>query len=88
MDVRKCIGPFRYTLNNRLATSPLLRLEERWEACDQPMVFSLFIWGGTEPNRTVTCMVLKIRLTTAVLQLLTAMNFVGLDMMLSVDQAA
>ncbi|GFW44166.1 hypothetical protein TNCV_3855271 [Trichonephila clavipes] len=42
----------------RLASSPLVRLvegKERWEATDVlPQN-----WGGTELNRTVTCMMLK-----------------------------
>ncbi|GFV99428.1 uncharacterized protein TNCV_1513981 [Trichonephila clavipes] len=49
------------TLNSRRAASPLVRLvegEERWEAFDHPSVLPLN-WGGTEPNHTVTCMVLK-----------------------------
>ncbi|GFT18064.1 uncharacterized protein TNCV_423311 [Trichonephila clavipes] len=50
------------TLNSRRAASPLVRLvqgEERWEASDQPQSVLPLNWGGTEPNRTVTCMVLK-----------------------------
>ncbi|GFW24576.1 uncharacterized protein TNCV_2404411 [Trichonephila clavipes] len=45
----------------RRAASPLARLveEERWEAPDHPQVVLPPNWGGTEQNRTVTCMVLK-----------------------------
>ncbi|GFW54091.1 uncharacterized protein TNCV_3828991 [Trichonephila clavipes] len=62
MDVCKCIVPLRHegTLNSRRATSPLVWLVkgvERWEASDHPLNRD-----GTKPNRTVTCMVL--RLTT------------------------
>ncbi|GFT93608.1 uncharacterized protein TNCV_677441 [Trichonephila clavipes] len=51
------LSPIRYS-----AASPLVRLvegEERWEASDHPQGVLLLNWGGTEPNRTVTCMVLK-----------------------------
>ncbi|GFW77710.1 transposable element Tc1 transposase [Trichonephila clavipes] len=50
------------TLNSRRAASPLVRLvkgEERWEAFDHPKSVLPLIWGGTEPNHTDTCMVLK-----------------------------
>ncbi|GFV71808.1 uncharacterized protein TNCV_4868921 [Trichonephila clavipes] len=50
------------TLNNSRAASPLVRLvemEERWEALDHPQSILLQNWGGIEPNRTVTCLVLK-----------------------------
>ncbi|GFS62225.1 uncharacterized protein TNCV_477441 [Trichonephila clavipes] len=55
--------PLRHggTLNSRRAASPLVRLvegEERWEAPGHQGVLPLS-WGGTEQNRTVTCMVLK-----------------------------
>ncbi|GFU62805.1 hypothetical protein TNCV_4278891 [Trichonephila clavipes] len=46
------------TLNSRRAASSLGRLvegEERWEAPDTSKVFSLQNWGGTKPNRIVTC---------------------------------
>ncbi|GFX72187.1 uncharacterized protein TNCV_1954631 [Trichonephila clavipes] len=64
MDVCKCIVPARHggTLNSRRAASPLVRLvegEERWEASDHPQSVLSLNWGGIEPNRTVTCMVLK-----------------------------
>ncbi|GFW23221.1 uncharacterized protein TNCV_3803211 [Trichonephila clavipes] len=64
MDVCKCIVPSRQggTLNSRGAASPLVRLvkgEERWEASDHPQSVLPLNWGGIEPNRTVTCMVLK-----------------------------
>ncbi|GFW22434.1 uncharacterized protein TNCV_1431851 [Trichonephila clavipes] len=62
MDVCKCIVSLRHggTLNRRQAASSLVRLvegEERWEATDYQGV--LLNWGGTELNRTFTCMVLK-----------------------------
>ncbi|GFT86792.1 uncharacterized protein TNCV_4163721 [Trichonephila clavipes] len=50
------------TLNNRRAASPLVWLvegEERWKAPHHPHGFLSLNWGGTEQNRTVTCMVLK-----------------------------
>ncbi|GFW91166.1 uncharacterized protein TNCV_1808871 [Trichonephila clavipes] len=64
MDVCKCIVHARHggTLNSRRAASPLVRLVEgegRWKASDHPQSVLPLIWGGIEPNRTVTCMVLK-----------------------------
>ncbi|GFU83551.1 uncharacterized protein TNCV_4218111 [Trichonephila clavipes] len=64
MHVCKCIVPLQHggTLNIRRATSPLVWLvegEERWEASDQPQRVLPLNWRGTEPNRTVTCMVLN-----------------------------
>ncbi|GFW01143.1 uncharacterized protein TNCV_1763811 [Trichonephila clavipes] len=64
MDVCKCIVPSwnESTLNNRRATSPLVRLvegEARWEVSDNPQGVRPPNWGATEPNRNVTCMVLK-----------------------------
>ncbi|GFW66060.1 uncharacterized protein TNCV_588861 [Trichonephila clavipes] len=64
MDVCKCKVPARHgdTLNSRRAASPLVRLvegEERWEASDHPQGVLPLNWGGIEPNRTITCMVLK-----------------------------
>ncbi|GFW50863.1 uncharacterized protein TNCV_3591451 [Trichonephila clavipes] len=50
------------TLNSRRTASPLVRLvegEERWESSDHPQSVLPLNWGGIEPNRTVTCMVLK-----------------------------
>ncbi|GFU52510.1 uncharacterized protein TNCV_2115071 [Trichonephila clavipes] len=63
MDVCKCLMPSQHggTLNSRRAASPLVRLmeeDERWEALTLLRVFSLKI-GGTELNRTVTCMAFK-----------------------------
>ncbi|GFU65677.1 uncharacterized protein TNCV_636001 [Trichonephila clavipes] len=61
MDVCNCIVPSRHrsTINSHRATSPLVSLGlERWEAPDHPQVSSFKI-GRIEPNRTVTCMVLK-----------------------------
>ncbi|GFU67801.1 uncharacterized protein TNCV_4684221 [Trichonephila clavipes] len=49
------------TLNSRPAESPLVRLvegKEGWEGSDPSGVLPQN-WGGNEPNRTVTCMVLK-----------------------------
>ncbi|GFU08973.1 uncharacterized protein TNCV_1318481 [Trichonephila clavipes] len=64
MDVCKCLVPSRHgsTLNSRRAASSLVRLmagDERWEAPDYPQGVFPQNWGGTELNRTVTCMVLK-----------------------------
>ncbi|GFW52313.1 hypothetical protein TNCV_2427601 [Trichonephila clavipes] len=50
---------------NRLAASPLVRLvvgEERCEAPDHPQSVLPQNWGGTEQNRTVTCMMLKAKI--------------------------
>ncbi|GFW46824.1 hypothetical protein TNCV_2981801 [Trichonephila clavipes] len=44
------------------ALSPLVRLverEERWEASDHLWIVFPQNWGGSESNRTVTCVVLK-----------------------------
>ncbi|GFW81849.1 hypothetical protein TNCV_2885231 [Trichonephila clavipes] len=58
-------GGFRNTaLNRRRAASLLMRLmegEKRWETPDQGVLDQN--WGGTEQNRTVTCMVLKAKAT-------------------------
>ncbi|GFX29752.1 uncharacterized protein TNCV_2750861 [Trichonephila clavipes] len=64
MDVYKCIVPLWHggTLNSCQAASPLVRLvagEERGRPLITPRVFSPQNWGGTEPNCTVTRMVLK-----------------------------
>ncbi|GFY28403.1 uncharacterized protein TNCV_1970581 [Trichonephila clavipes] len=64
IDVCKCIVPSWHgsTLNSRRAPSLLVRLveeEERWEASDHPKSVLPLNWGGTKPNRTVSCMVLK-----------------------------
>ncbi|GFY31148.1 uncharacterized protein TNCV_4360551 [Trichonephila clavipes] len=64
MDACKCIVPARngVTLNSRRAASPLVWLvegKERWESSDHPWSVLPLDWGGIEPNRTVTCMVLK-----------------------------
>ncbi|GFW53303.1 uncharacterized protein TNCV_4075241 [Trichonephila clavipes] len=71
MDVCKCIVPLRHggTLNRRRATSPVMWLvegEERWEAPGHTHGFLPLNWSGTEQKRTVTCMVLRLRLTTDV----------------------
>ncbi|GFT47072.1 uncharacterized protein TNCV_3747301 [Trichonephila clavipes] len=64
IDVCKCIVPAQHggTLNIRRPASSLVRLvegEERWEASDHPQSVLPLNWGGTKPNRTVTCMVLE-----------------------------
>ncbi|GFT70065.1 uncharacterized protein TNCV_4690101 [Trichonephila clavipes] len=64
MDVCKCIVPLRHggTLNSRRVASLLVWLverEERSEAPDHPQSLLPLNWGGTEQNRSVTCMVLK-----------------------------
>ncbi|GFW90922.1 uncharacterized protein TNCV_2419151 [Trichonephila clavipes] len=83
------IVPLRHggTLNGRRAASPLMGLvegEERWEDPGHPQGFLSLNWGGTEQNRTVTCMVLKAtandrRKNSS----LPAMNFASLDRTLS-----
>ncbi|GFY32157.1 uncharacterized protein TNCV_3556651 [Trichonephila clavipes] len=58
--VRQCLHGV--TLNRRQATSPLVMLvagKEMWEASDQPKSVLPLNWAATEPNRSVTCMVLK-----------------------------
>ncbi|GFU82845.1 hypothetical protein TNCV_266421 [Trichonephila clavipes] len=57
----KCIVLLRLgdTLNSRRAASPLVRLiegDDKWEAPDHPQGFLRLNCGGTERNRTVTCM--------------------------------
>ncbi|GFT87785.1 uncharacterized protein TNCV_799011 [Trichonephila clavipes] len=50
------------TLNSRRAANPLVRLVEdgdRWETPDHPQCVLPQNWGGNEPNRTVTYMLLK-----------------------------
>ncbi|GFW28853.1 uncharacterized protein TNCV_201761 [Trichonephila clavipes] len=64
MDVCKCIVPLRHgaTLNSRRAASPLVWLvegEERWKASDHSQSVLPLNWGGIDPNRSVTCMVVK-----------------------------
>ncbi|GFV72093.1 uncharacterized protein TNCV_2460261 [Trichonephila clavipes] len=64
MDVCKRIMPLRHggTLNSLQAAGPLVRVvegEDRWEASDHPQSVLPPNWGGIEPNRTVTSMVLK-----------------------------
>ncbi|GFT19359.1 hypothetical protein TNCV_2532971 [Trichonephila clavipes] len=58
MNVCKCI-----VLNSRRKASPLVWLveeEEMWETSDNSQSGVLPLnWGGTKPNRTVTCMMLK-----------------------------
>ncbi|GFU10789.1 hypothetical protein TNCV_2387911 [Trichonephila clavipes] len=48
--------------NSHRAVSPLVRLvggEQRWEASEHPQGILPQNWVEPEPNRTVTCMVLK-----------------------------
>ncbi|GFV28832.1 uncharacterized protein TNCV_4544951 [Trichonephila clavipes] len=64
MDAYKCIVPSWHggTLNNRRATSPLVRLgegEEGWKTPDFSQGSSPENCGETEQNCIVTCMVLK-----------------------------
>ncbi|GFU23253.1 uncharacterized protein TNCV_2559541 [Trichonephila clavipes] len=62
MGLYKCIVPLRHgcTSNNHTATSPLVRfVEEKWEVFDDIQGVLPQNWDGTEPNRTVTCIVLK-----------------------------
>ncbi|GFT87738.1 hypothetical protein TNCV_4000901 [Trichonephila clavipes] len=50
-------------LNCRRTTSPLVRLvegRERWDALDHLLGVLPLDWGGTEPNRIVIYMVLKV----------------------------
>ncbi|GFX78240.1 hypothetical protein TNCV_5135871 [Trichonephila clavipes] len=59
----KCVVPLRHEgiLNSCGAQSLFVRLvegEESWEVPDH-LPGILQNWGGTEPNRTVTCMELK-----------------------------
>ncbi|GFV44296.1 uncharacterized protein TNCV_4117731 [Trichonephila clavipes] len=65
MNVCKGAGPLQHggTLNSRRAASPLERLvkgAERWETPDQPQGVFPQNCGGNEPNRPVSCMVLKV----------------------------
>ncbi|GFY30630.1 RNase H domain-containing protein [Trichonephila clavipes] len=51
-----------FPTSSRRATSPFEKLgseDERWEAPGSPRGVLPQNWGGTELNRTVTCMVLK-----------------------------
>ncbi|GFW52925.1 uncharacterized protein TNCV_2395041 [Trichonephila clavipes] len=64
MDVCKCVVPLGHggTLNRRRVASLLVRLaegEERWKAINYPLHVLPQNWGGTEPKRAVTCVVLK-----------------------------
>ncbi|GFY12571.1 uncharacterized protein TNCV_2447621 [Trichonephila clavipes] len=48
--------------NSRQAASPLVRLvegKERWEASGYTQSVLPQNWGGIDPNRAVTCIVLK-----------------------------
>ncbi|GFY35593.1 uncharacterized protein TNCV_196931 [Trichonephila clavipes] len=64
MDVCECKVPSWHegTLNSHRVASLLVKLvegEERWKAPDHPQGVLPQNCGGTEKNRTVTCMVLK-----------------------------
>ncbi|GFV01711.1 uncharacterized protein TNCV_2774071 [Trichonephila clavipes] len=68
------------TLNSCGASSPLMRFvegEDRWEAADQPQSVIPLNWGGIEPNRSVTCMVLKATANDSRHLAFAMMNFVG-----------
>ncbi|GFV00159.1 uncharacterized protein TNCV_4058301 [Trichonephila clavipes] len=55
-------GAFAAWGYNRRAARLLVWLvegKERWEAPGHPQGFLPLNWGGTEQNRTVTCIVLK-----------------------------
>ncbi|GFU19496.1 transposable element Tcb2 transposase [Trichonephila clavipes] len=58
-DVYRCIVPLRHggTVNSRRAASPLVWLVEGVERSSGVFPQN---WGGNEPNRTVTCMTLKV----------------------------
>ncbi|GFW35492.1 uncharacterized protein TNCV_3071201 [Trichonephila clavipes] len=65
MDICKCIVPSQHadTLNSRRAANTLVRLvavDVRREAPDPPPGVLPLNSGGTELNRTVPCMVLKV----------------------------
>ncbi|GFX46939.1 hypothetical protein TNCV_315621 [Trichonephila clavipes] len=52
------------TLNSRRAICPLewlVEVEERWESPVYPQDFLLLNWGGTELNRTVIRVVLRVK---------------------------
>ncbi|GFX27906.1 uncharacterized protein TNCV_3083291 [Trichonephila clavipes] len=58
--------PLRHggTLNSRRDANPLMSLveeEKRWEAPEHPQGVLPQNWDGIEQNRTVTCMVLKVK---------------------------
>ncbi|GFU64146.1 uncharacterized protein TNCV_3745141 [Trichonephila clavipes] len=60
--VRQCLHGMGGTINSNRAARPLVRLverEEKREALDPPQSVLFLYWGGTDSNRTVTCMVLK-----------------------------
>ncbi|GFU81354.1 uncharacterized protein TNCV_3583361 [Trichonephila clavipes] len=64
IHVCKCIVPSLHggAINSRRAASPLVwwvEGKERWEDLTNTGVLPQN-WGGNEPNRTVTCMVLKV----------------------------
>ncbi|GFT67784.1 hypothetical protein TNCV_271731 [Trichonephila clavipes] len=65
MDIYKCIVHVRTAvpLNSRQATSPLVRLLEMDESGKTPDHLQDFLsqnYGETEPNRTVTYLVIKV----------------------------
>ncbi|GFX55223.1 hypothetical protein TNCV_1156801 [Trichonephila clavipes] len=59
----------------------LVEEEQRWEAPDHPQSVLPQNWGGIEPNRTVSCIVLKTTDTDRhTLKHFAMMNFVGFDL--------
>ncbi|GFY03619.1 hypothetical protein TNCV_3092451 [Trichonephila clavipes] len=55
------------TLNTRRAALPLVSLmegEDRWKALTIPQDILPQNWGESKRNRSVICMVLKLRITT------------------------
>ncbi|GFU43124.1 uncharacterized protein TNCV_947421 [Trichonephila clavipes] len=87
MDVCKCLVPSRQgdALNSRQAVSRLVKLveeKERWEALDHPQGPPQN-WGENEKNRTVTCVILKVKANDKRKNLtLSCDEFRGLDLML------
>ncbi|GFU65780.1 hypothetical protein TNCV_5059141 [Trichonephila clavipes] len=63
MGVCLCIERLLHgdTLNSPQTASPLIRLVEgeKWEAPDHLLAVLAPNWDGTDPNRTITWMVLK-----------------------------
>ncbi|GFX31299.1 hypothetical protein TNCV_2061181 [Trichonephila clavipes] len=57
---KKCTDPLRFQLQGPgFESRRLVEGEARWEAPDHPQSVLPQNWGGTEQNRTVSCMVLK-----------------------------
>ncbi|GFV31761.1 uncharacterized protein TNCV_2098201 [Trichonephila clavipes] len=86
MDVCKCIVPSQHegTLNSRRSASSLGRLvegKERWEIPDLSQGVLSQNWGGNEPKRTLSCMLLKSMTNYKhTNQSFAIMNFVGLNL--------